>query len=97
VLVTALEALATVYSAQGRHRHAALLLGSAHDARRRATAHMRPAQPPDRALRRSLVQVLGTEDFTSAHAEGQRMSPTQALHSAAPDRSTSNEQNGSHK
>jgi hypothetical protein len=79
VLVSALEALAAVYSAQGRPRHAAVLLGTAHTARESASAHMRPTQPPDQELRRSLVQVLGTAAFDAAYGEGQPLSPTQAL------------------
>jgi hypothetical protein len=79
VLVTALEALAAVFSAQGRPRQAAVLLGTARAARESASAHMRPAQPPDQELRRSLVRVLGAADFNEAHADGQRLSPAQAL------------------
>ena len=59
VLVSALEALAAVCCAQGRSRHAALLLGAAHTARKSASAHMRPARPPDEELRRSLARALG--------------------------------------
>jgi hypothetical protein len=40
---------------------------------------MRPTQPPDQDLRRSLVQVLGTAAFDAAYGEGQPLSPTQAL------------------
>ncbi|TDO45957.1 putative ATPase [Kribbella sp. VKM Ac-2527] len=84
VLVRALEALAAVLSVQGRSRPAAVLLGAADTALGAATAHMRPLQPRDDELRRSLVQVLGAEEFNAAHREGQRLSPTQALHLAAP-------------
>jgi hypothetical protein len=40
---------------------------------------MRPAQPPDQELRRSLIRVLGDAAFNDAHADGQRLSPAQAL------------------
>jgi hypothetical protein len=76
VLVNALEALAVVHSAQGRPRHAAVVLGAAHTAREAASAHMRPIQPPDEELRQSLVRVLGTAVFATAHAEGERLSLT---------------------
>jgi hypothetical protein len=79
VLVSALEALAAVFSAQGRPRRAAVFLGAAHTARESASAHMRPTQPPDQELRRSLVRVLGTEAFDAAYGEGKRLSPAQAL------------------
>ena len=85
VLVNAIEALAAVCFAQGRARHAAVLLGTAHSARESATAHMRPLAPPDKELRRSLAAVLGTTAFATAHAEGERMSPTQVLQSTASD------------
>ncbi len=48
------RALAAACCAQGRSRHAALLLGTAHTARESASAHMRPGRPPDEELRRSL-------------------------------------------
>ena len=83
VLVSALEALAAVFSAQGRPRRAAVLLGTAHAARESASARMRPARPPDEGLRRSLVRALGTAAFNAAHGEGQRLSPAQALHLAS--------------
>jgi predicted ATPase/DNA-binding CsgD family transcriptional regulator len=89
VLVRALEALAAVLSVQGRPRQAALLLGAAHTALGSATAHWRPLQPRDDDLRHSLVQVLGVEDFNAAHGEGERLSPTDALHLAAPDQPSS--------
>jgi predicted ATPase/DNA-binding CsgD family transcriptional regulator len=79
VLVLALEALAAVFSAQHRPRSAAVLLGAAHSARESATAHMRPVQPPDEVIRRSLVQALGAAAFSSAYREGERLSPTEAL------------------
>jgi hypothetical protein len=85
VLVTALEALAAVFSAQGRPRPAAVLLGAAHTARESASAHMRPIQPPDEELHRSLTQALGTAVFDLAHAEGARLTPTQALERASSD------------
>jgi predicted ATPase/DNA-binding CsgD family transcriptional regulator len=83
VLVNAAEALAAVYSAQGRPRHAAMLLGTAHSARESASAHMRPIKAPDEELRRSLARDLGATAFDTAHAEGERMSPTQVLQSIA--------------
>src|SRR5215475_2426305 len=79
VLVTALEALAAVFSAQGQPRQAAVLLGTARAARESASAHTRPAQPPDQELRRSLIRMLGDAAFNDAHADGQRLSPAQAL------------------
>lgn len=79
VLVNALEALAAVLSAQGRPRPAAVLLGAAHTARESASAHMRPVQPPDEELRRTLVGVLGRAAFATAHDEGERLPPTQAV------------------
>jgi predicted ATPase/DNA-binding CsgD family transcriptional regulator len=79
VLVSALEALAAVYGAQGRARPAAVLLGAADTARSVATAHMRPAGPPDETLRRRLAQALGSDAFYTAYDEGQRLSPMQAL------------------
>jgi predicted ATPase/DNA-binding CsgD family transcriptional regulator len=85
VLVSALESLAAVFSAQGRPRHAAMLLGTAHTARESASAHL-PAQPPDGELRRSLAQVLGTAAFDAAFSEGELMSPVQALQHASPGR-----------
>ncbi|TDC53241.1 hypothetical protein E1212_06105 [Jiangella ureilytica] len=86
VLVRALESLASVYSAQGRWRPAAVILGTARTARESASAHMRPIQPPDEELRRSLVRVLGRAEFDAARAEGERLSPTQALRIASPDK-----------
>ncbi len=83
ILVSALEALAAVLCAQDRPRPAAVLLGTAHAARDSATAHMRPAQPPDEELRRSLARVLGTAAFDAAYGEGKRLSPTQALQLAS--------------
>jgi len=85
VLVNALEALAAVQSAQGRPRHAAVLLGAAHTARQSASAHMRPVHPPDEELRRFLVRVLGAAAFDGAHGEGELLSPTQALRFASSD------------
>jgi predicted ATPase/DNA-binding CsgD family transcriptional regulator len=89
VLVRALEALAAVLSVQGRSRSAAVLLGAAETALGSATAHMRPLQPRDDVLRHWLVQVLGAEEFNVAHREGERLSPTEALHLAAPDQPSS--------
>lgn len=79
VLVNALEALAAVACDQDRPRTAVVLLGVADGARETASAHMRPLRAPDETLRRSLVKALGTADFDTAHAEGGRLSPTQAL------------------
>jgi predicted ATPase/DNA-binding CsgD family transcriptional regulator len=84
VLVSALEALAAVFAAQGRPRHAAALLGAAHTARESASAHMRPARPPDEELRRSLARVLGTAAFDAAYGEGKQLPPVQALQAASP-------------
>jgi len=83
VLVSALESLAAVFRAQGRPRHAAMLLGAAHTARESASAHL-PAQPPDGELRRSLAQVLGIAAFDAAFSEGELMSPVQVLQHASP-------------
>src|SRR4029453_13229656 len=77
VLVSALEALAAGPSPQSRPDPAAVLLGAAHTARESASAHMRPLEPPDGELRRSLVHALGKKAFDSAHQEGERLSPTQ--------------------
>jgi predicted ATPase/DNA-binding CsgD family transcriptional regulator len=85
VLVSALEALAAVLSAQGRPRPAAVLLGTAHTERESASAHMRPIEPPDEELRQSLVRILGATAFDTAHAGGERLSPTQALQLASHD------------
>jgi hypothetical protein len=60
-----------------------VLLGTADTARESASAHMRPIQPPGEELRRSLIRVLGTAAFATAHAEGERMSPAQALRFAS--------------
>jgi predicted ATPase/DNA-binding CsgD family transcriptional regulator len=79
VLVNALEALAAVVADQDRPRTAASLLGVADTAREAASAHMRPLRAPDAGLHRSLEDVLGAVDFRTAHAEGQRLSPTRAL------------------
>jgi predicted ATPase/DNA-binding CsgD family transcriptional regulator len=82
VLVWALEALAAVSSAQDRPRKAAVLLGAAHRVRESASAHMRPIQPPDPELRRALAHALGAAAFDSAHGEGERLSPMEALRNA---------------
>jgi hypothetical protein len=79
VLVNAFEALSDVRFAQGRPRHAAVLLGAAHTARESAAAHMRPIRPSDDQLRRNLVGALGLAAFDAARGEGERLSPTQAL------------------
>jgi hypothetical protein len=79
VLVNALEELAAVYLDQARPRDAAVFLGAARTARQLASVHMRPTQPSDETLPKSIERILGTEVFTAAYAEGQRMSPTQAL------------------
>ena len=86
VLVSALEALAAVCSAQGRPRHAAVLLGAAHTARDSASGHMRPARPPDQELRRSLARALGAEAFDASYGEGKRLPPVQALQLVSSDR-----------
>ena len=82
VLVNALEALAAVHASRGEHRQAAILLGTAYAAR--TSAPMRPAEPPDRHLRESLEQVLGSSGFTAAHTEGERTAPLQALRPVQP-------------
>jgi hypothetical protein len=84
VLLSALEALAAVLSDLDQPRQAALLLGAAQTAFGAATAHMRPMQARDDDLRTSLVQVLGADEFDKAHAEGARLSPTEAVHLAVP-------------
>ena len=86
VLVNALEALAAILSTQSRPGPAAMLLGAAHTARESANAHLRPLEPPDGELRRSLVHALGKKAFDSAHEEGERLSPTQALQLASSDK-----------
>jgi hypothetical protein len=68
-----------VCAAQGRPRQAAVLVGTAHTARNAASPHMRPVEPPDEELRRSLNGILGTAAFDTAHAEGERISVMQAL------------------
>jgi hypothetical protein len=62
-----------------------LLLGTAHTARKSASAHMRPARPPDEELRRSLARALGTAAFNAAYGEGKRLSPPQALQATSSD------------
>jgi len=79
VLVQALEALAAVFSAQRRPLTAAVLLGTAHTARHSASEHMRPISPPDDQLHRTLVRDLGAAAFDTAHGEGLRLAPTDAL------------------
>ncbi|MEO3860974.1 LuxR C-terminal-related transcriptional regulator [Acrocarpospora sp. B8E8] len=79
VLVGALETLAAVLTARNHPQQAAVLLGTAYAARESASAHMRPIQPPDEELRRSLVQVLGAGAFATAYGEGECLSPAQAL------------------
>jgi tetratricopeptide (TPR) repeat protein len=94
VLVNALEALAAVLSTQGRSGPAAVILGAAHTARESASAHMRPLEPPDGELHRSLLRVLGKAGFDSAHEEGERLSPTQALQLASTDNRDSSRSSG---
>jgi predicted ATPase/DNA-binding CsgD family transcriptional regulator len=84
VLVTALEAMAAICSAQSQPRQAAMLLGTARAARESASAHRRPVRLPDEKLRQSLVKVLGTAGFNAAHADGQSRSPSQALEITSP-------------
>ena len=84
VLLSALEALAAVLSDLDRPRQAALLLGAAQTAFGAATAHMRPMRARDDDLRTSLIQVLGADEFDEAHAEGARLSPSEAVHHAVP-------------
>ncbi|WP_182909057.1 LuxR C-terminal-related transcriptional regulator [Microbispora sp. H13382] len=79
VLVSALEALAAVYAARHRPRSAAVLLGTAYGVREAAGAHMRPVRPPGRELRDALVRALGAESFDSAHGQGERLTPAEAL------------------
>jgi hypothetical protein len=83
VLVSALVALAAVLFIQSRPGPAAVILGAAHTARESASAHMRPLEPSDGELRRSLVHLLGKPAFDSSHEEGERLSPTQALQLAS--------------
>jgi predicted ATPase/DNA-binding CsgD family transcriptional regulator len=85
VLVSALEALAATVSAQGRLRSAAVLLGTADRARESVSAHMRPIEPSDEELRRSLARLLGAAAFDAAYGEGGRLSPIQALQVASSD------------
>jgi hypothetical protein len=84
ILVSALESLAGVLFAQGRPRHAAMLLGTAHTARESAAVQMRPIQPPDEELQRSSARVLGTAAFDAAYSEGERLSPAQTLRLVSP-------------
>jgi hypothetical protein len=79
ILVNALEALAKVHLARDHSEAAAVLLGTAHAARESASVHMRPITPPDQALQRTLRQALGPAAFGTAYAEGEAMSPTEAL------------------
>jgi len=83
VLVNALEALAAVHHAQGRHRQAAVLLGTAHAARESAAVHMRPIQLPDTMLRDALLDVLGTDALAAAEAEGKRITAADASRAAS--------------
>jgi hypothetical protein len=85
VLVSALEALAAVFAAQGRQRSAAVLLGTASRTRESAKAHMRAMEPPNEKLRQSLEKLMGAADFDAAYAEGAELSPTQALQVASSD------------
>jgi predicted ATPase/DNA-binding CsgD family transcriptional regulator len=83
VLVQALESLAAVCAAQNHPREAAAILGAAHGARNSASAHMRPINPPDEQLHQSLEQILGTDAFDTAHAEGERTPLEQTLQLAS--------------
>lgn len=56
-----------------------MLLGTAHAARHSASEHMRPIPPADEELRRTLVRDLGAAAFDTAHGEGVRLSPAEAL------------------
>jgi predicted ATPase len=79
VLTNAVELLAAVYHARGRHRAAAVLLGVAQTARESATAYRRPVAPPDQALYHALNETLGEAAFNDAHIEGQQTPATQAV------------------
>jgi ABC-type multidrug transport system fused ATPase/permease subunit len=79
VLTSAIERLAAVHHACGRHRTAAVLLGVAHAARESATAHGQPIEASDQELRRTLAEILGDEAFHAAHVEGQRTPVTKAV------------------
>ena len=79
ILVNALEALAKVHLARNQSGAAAVLLGTAHAVRESASVHMRPSTSPDQALQRTLRQALGPAAFGTAYAEGEAMSPTEAL------------------
>ncbi len=83
VLVNALEALAAVHHGQGRHRQAAVLLGTAHAARESAAVHMRPIQLPDTMLRDALLDVLGADALAAAEAEGKRITAADASRAAS--------------
>ena len=63
-----------------------MLLGTAHTARERASAHMRPIQRPDDDLRRRLVHTLGAVGFDDAYHHGERLPAARALHLAPSDR-----------
>jgi hypothetical protein len=45
---------------------------------------MRPTQPPDEDLQRSLAGVLGTAAFAAAYREGKHLTPAQALQHPCP-------------
>jgi hypothetical protein len=45
---------------------------------------MRPVRPPDAKLRESLLEALGGEALAAADAEGERLTPAEALRSAGP-------------
>jgi predicted ATPase/DNA-binding CsgD family transcriptional regulator len=85
VLVSALEALAAALLAQGCSRSAAILLGTANRTRESAKAHLRPIEPPNVELRRSLVELMGAAQFDAAYGEGGGLSPMQALQFASSD------------
>jgi hypothetical protein len=79
VVVDALEALASVFSATNRPREAAVLVGAADTQRGSGSTSQRPPQPPDQNLRRSLIRGLGRTTFDEAHAQGRSLSPAAAL------------------
>jgi hypothetical protein len=79
VLVEALETLAAVYYAEGRHRHATVLLGVSDSARQTADIHLRPLRSPDETLLQALTNALGNDQFDAAIAEGRNTDATDAL------------------
>ncbi|MEV0283165.1 MULTISPECIES: LuxR C-terminal-related transcriptional regulator [unclassified Kribbella] len=79
ILVRALDALAAVLAAQGHARQAAMVLGTAADARQSAGGPMLHDEPPDEELRTSLLDALGEAAFVTAHSEGSRVGALQVL------------------